>query len=135
MIYLLDTNAISDLARATPGTVDGLDRAMAAGAHVCTSVIVVGEVRAGIHRLPVGRRREELSRKMEELLRLLPAFPVTADETLPFGRLRSDCEARGVAVSENDLWIAATAERISAVIVTRDRYFSRLSGVRVAEWV
>lgn len=41
---------------------------------------------------------------------------------------------RGIAMSENDLWIAATALGVDATLVAADRDFGRLPGLRVEDW-
>jgi predicted nucleic acid-binding protein len=54
---LLDTNAVSDLMRDHPQVKARL------GAHsdiVATSVLVIGEIRYGLNRLPAGKKRADL---------------------------------------------------------------------------
>ena len=41
---------------------------------------------------------------------------------------------RGIAMSENDLWIATTALGVDATLVAADRDFGRLPGLRVEDW-
>jgi predicted nucleic acid-binding protein len=56
--YLLDTNAISDLMRASP-RIENWMAGLEPGDRVVTCTIVRGEVLFGIARLPPGRRRTE----------------------------------------------------------------------------
>jgi len=68
--YLLDTNAISDLMRASPrmeAWMAGLDE----GDRVVTCTIVRGEILFGIGKLPEGKRRTELEQTGERFLDVL----------------------------------------------------------------
>jgi predicted nucleic acid-binding protein len=59
VIYLLDTNAISDLMRPDPG-IERLIAGLAPSDRLITCAIVRGEILFGIARLPTGKRRTEL---------------------------------------------------------------------------
>jgi predicted nucleic acid-binding protein len=75
VIYLLDTNAISDLMRSTPRMetwIAGLDPTD----RLVTCTIVRGEILFGIARLPEGKRRAELEETGEKFLAALPCEPV-----------------------------------------------------------
>jgi predicted nucleic acid-binding protein len=134
MTYLLDTNAISDVMYEHP-LVDARMASISLPKDemvVCT--IVVGEVLAGIERLPVGRRRNDVQAKAALVL---PGFRCLAVEPKAAGhyaRLKQDARSAGVAINDNDLWIAATAITIGATLVTRDADFSRLPGLTVEDW-
>ena len=74
MTYLLDTNAISDLMRASPKIetwMAGLDD----DDRVVTCPIVRGEVLFGIVKLPGGRRRAELEDTGHQFLASLRCEP------------------------------------------------------------
>jgi tRNA(fMet)-specific endonuclease VapC len=43
-------------------------------------------------------------------------------------------ERGGLVLDENDLWIAATALELGAVLVTRDSDFQRIDGLTVENW-
>jgi predicted nucleic acid-binding protein len=51
-----------------------------------------------------------------------------------YATLKTDCEAKGIATHENDLWIAATAMERGATLVSRDLDMHRLAGVSVEDW-
>jgi predicted nucleic acid-binding protein len=75
VIYLLDTNAISDLMRAAPrieNWMAGLDQ----GDRVVTCTIIRGEILFGIARLPSGRRRTELEETGRQFLAAVRCEPV-----------------------------------------------------------
>jgi len=55
-------------------------------------------------------------------------FLIDLADELRAGRLQASLP---FAMGENDLWIAATALRFAFPLVTRDRTFSRVPGLRV----
>ena len=57
-----------------------------------------------------------------------------ADTAREYGTLKESVWSRGLSMSENDLWIAALARQHNLVLVTRDKPFKRLSGVKTVEW-
>ena len=133
MIYLLDSNAISDAMTphasmlARMGAVRPSDR-------VVTSVTVRGEILWGIERLAHGRKREALERNATAVFALIPVEPVPVGAAEHYARAKLTCRARGIAMSENDLWIAASALAMDATLVTDDGDFSALPGLRIENW-
>jgi len=75
MIFLLDTNALSDLMREHP-KVDARLATIVAPDRVVICSIVRGEIRYGIERLPQGKRRQELETKATSLFADIPCEPV-----------------------------------------------------------
>ena len=71
---LLDTNAVSDLMRDHPNVKARV------GNHpdpVLTNVIVVGEIRYGLNRLPLGKKRNDLEARANSILAAFRIEPVT----------------------------------------------------------
>lgn len=128
---LLDTNAVSDLMRDEPKT---KARVAAHPDPVLTSVIVAGEIRYGLDRLPKGKKRKDLEARAQGALALLPLEPVTRPIADAYGNLKASMESRGLSPDDNDLWIAATALALGYVLVTRDKDFSKVPGLRVEDW-
>ena len=48
-----------------------------------------------------------------------------------FGKLKNDLKLAGTPLPINDVWIASHAMETGSVIVTYDRHFFRIPGVRV----
>lgn len=130
MTYLLDTNAISDLMRAAPrieNWMAGLNR----GDRLVTCVIVLGEILFGIGRLPPGRRRTELEKAGRQFLGVFRCEPVPEQAGDFYAAVELARQQRGLALDENDLWVAATALALGATLVSRDTDFAGIDGLPV----
>jgi predicted nucleic acid-binding protein len=130
-LALLDTNAISDLMREHPQV-----KARLAGHAdpVGTSVVVMGEIRYGLERLPVGKKRTDLEARAANILSALPAELVSENVAETFGRLKAALESQGTKPDDNDLWIAATGLVQSAIVVSRDQFFRQVPGLQTEDW-
>ncbi len=128
---LLDTNAVSDLMRDDPK----VQARMASHADpVLTSVVVVGEIRYGLSRLPSGKKRRHLEARAQGVLALLSIEPVTEPIADAYGHLKASLESQGLTLDDNDLWIAATAMTLGFLVVSRDQIFSQIPGLQAENW-
>ncbi len=123
MTYLLDTSAFSALmkedqrVRAWLSTLNENDRVV-----VCT--IVAGEILYGIARLAAGRRRTEIQEKVRILFEAIPCEAIPESAASFYADIKLSRQRRGLTLDENDLWVAATARSLGAVLVTRDADFA-----------
>jgi len=133
MTYLLDTNIFSDLMREHPKLDNHLAN-LSITDRVIICSIVRGEILYGISRLPVSRRRQELSLKASKLFAILPceSIPETAGDF--YADIKINRQLKGLALDENDLWIASTALALGTVLVTRDRDFHQINTLVVENW-
>jgi predicted nucleic acid-binding protein len=128
--YLLDTNAISDLMRAVP-RIENWMAGLEQGDRVFTCTIVRGEILFGIARLPQGRRRAELEDTGRQFLDALRCEPVPERAGDFYAAVKLARQHRGLAMDENDLWVASTALALGATLVSRDSDFGGIDGLRV----
>ena len=123
MRYLLDTNVLSELTQTRPD--EDVLRWFADHQPVdlCTSTIVLGELRLGIEKREPGRRTRELDRwyrfRLPSLLQggTLPVDSFVAEH---YGRLRAAQFRAGLLRGELDTWILATASVHGLIMVTRN---------------
>jgi tRNA(fMet)-specific endonuclease VapC len=130
MRYLLDTNIVSALMKDPAGPVAERIRIVGEGA-ICTSVIVMAEIKYGIGKL--GSRR--LARQFERIAASLPVEPFAEPADERYATVRYETESRGVTVSQNDLLIAAQTLALEAVLVSDDRIFLAVPGLKVENWL
>jgi len=126
MIWLLDTNVVSDLWKPRPNL--EAETWLEENKDDCAlSEITFGELHYGVHRLPFGKRRSELLRYISFLREDY------RDVILPFGPAESEAwgeyAAEVIADRGKKFWtgrttrdsaIAATARAWSLTVVTRD---------------
>jgi predicted nucleic acid-binding protein len=126
VIYLLDTNAVSDLMRSNPRIEDwiaGLDRED----RVVTCTIVRGETLFGIARLPTGRRRTELEETGHRFLTAFRCEPIPERAAGFYTELKAMRQQRGFSLDESNLRVAATAMALEATTAT----FAEIPGLAV----
>ena len=124
---ILDTNALSALAEKQSRILERLEGAR----RLAVTLITLGEFSFGI----LGSRRKN------ELERWLAAFLERAEVlspdfgTLPhYARLRAELKAAGTPIPANDCWISALALQHRMPLLSRDRHFDCVSGVRRIDW-
>jgi tRNA(fMet)-specific endonuclease VapC len=94
------------------------------GARLAVSIVTIAELRFGQLRGGWGVRRiVESERSLARFLPLAIDDPYL-DE---WARLRYNAMANGIAIGDNDLWIAATASVRESVLVTCDRDHVRIA--------
>ena len=101
-------------------------------AVICT--ITRGEVLYGLERLPHGKRRSDLETEAMHLFAQLACLSVPEAAGDRYAHIKWETERKGTPLDENDLWIAATALAIGAVLVTTDSDFRRVSSLQVEDW-
>ena len=127
--YHFDANPIVDLLRGKRPRVQERFDALA-GNEVGVSLIVVGELRLGVEKS--GNAEEE--RKVRKFLAKFAKVGLDEDIAREYARIRAYLEVMGQKMDSNDLWIAATALRHGANLVTADEAFRRVPGLRVEDW-
>ena len=136
-LWMLDANIISDLMRNPNGRVATQLAALLLKRpkpKIVTSVVVFGEIRYGLERLPSGTKRSDLETRAANILSALRMEPIVERIAEAYGRFKAWAEKAGLTFDDNDLWIAATAIEHSSMLVTRDQMLFRLPGLRVEDW-
>lgn len=123
---LIDTNIYSAAMRGEPEIVDHLRRV----AFIGISVVSVGELRSGFKG---GRRERE---KFEELGAFLDSprvhlLPVELETTGFYAQILNALKTAGTPIPTNDIWIAATAFEQGLPLLTLDRHFAQVPGLRL----
>ncbi len=133
MIFLLDSNAFSDLMRKN-ARVEAQLAALGPNDKVVICPIVRGEILYGLARLAQGRRRENLTKQAAPLFATIACEPVPESAGDAYANIKRTREQQGLRLDENDLWIAATASSLGATLVTRDGDFDSVEGLTTTDW-
>lgn len=131
--YLLDTNIASHIIKGDIPRVR--ERLVAVPMHcVAVSVVTQAELLYGVAKRG---RPQGLATRVREFLVRVTVLPWTAEAAEVYGELRAACEADGVPLAPLDMMIAAHAKSLAlaaaraqdqAILITRDRVFSRVPG-------
>lgn len=129
--YLLDTNIVSDLVRHPQGLV--FERIASIGENcICTSIIVVCELRFGGAKSGSVRLIEQI----ERILEVLPILFLEPPVDKHYAVIRTHLEQAGTPIGPNDLLIAAHALALNLTLVTANvREFERVPALRVENWL
>lgn len=129
-LYLLDTNCASYVIR---GSHPELLRKLQA--HPVTSIaisaITEAELLYGLARKPGATA---LAAAVESFLRHVQALTWGSHAAARYGMLRAQLEAAGTPLGGMDTLIAAHALSIGATLVTGDKAFRRVRGLKVEDW-
>jgi predicted nucleic acid-binding protein len=102
---------------------------------VAIAAITASELLHGVHRLKGAVMRTRAERFVEHLLDSIPVIAFDLDIARVHARLDAELSAKGVAVGDADLLIAATAVWLDYRIATRDlRSFPKIAGLDLVRW-
>ena len=124
---ILDTNAISAWAAGDPAATVMIE----AAERIHLPVVVLGEFRYG---LMGSRFRDQLEMRLNKLERVAPILPVTRETASVYSTLRYELKQAGRPIPENDVWIAALSRQHGLSVLSRDKHFDYVSGLRRMEW-
>lgn len=122
--FCLDTSAYSRFQRGDETVVDLVDRAEWIG----MPSVALGELRTGFL---FGGRTAQNERELEEFL----ASPVVTELTVDgevsrhYAEMVVELRRAGTPIPTNDIWIAATAARAVALVLTADEHFECINRV------
>ncbi len=120
----LDTSAYSNFRRGMPAVVNAVDRAEWIG----VPCVVLGEIWAGFI---AGSRAERNIAELDDFLAepLVEVLAVDRDVARIYGEIVVDLRRKGRPLPTNDIWIAATAARFGASVLTFDAHFLEVDRV------
>jgi tRNA(fMet)-specific endonuclease VapC len=124
---ILDTNGLSALA-------DGdltLEPILRQATQMAVPVIVLGEYRYGIRQSRSRVRYEQWLAEAIASYRVLPVDEGTAEH---YAEVREELKRKARPIPANDLWIAALARQHGLPILSRDRHFDFVPGLKRIGW-
>ena len=130
MIYLLDTNAVTDLSRNHREVTLNRNLRLQQRHQIALCPPVYYESLRGLLKV---KATAQIARLRNQFIPLCDWFSVTDEDWLQAAQFWADVENKGRKLSDIDLLIAAIAHRIGAVIVSADADFDALS-VQRNDW-
>ena len=124
---ILDTNGLSAVAEGE----SALEPILRKAAQIAIPVIVLGEYRYGISH---SRKRKHYERWLAEYLPTFRILDVDERTTLSYSAVRTELKRAGTPIPSNDVWIAALCRQRSLPLLSRDRHFDAVAGIRRLEW-
>lgn len=124
---ILDTNALSAAADDDPGVAAVLARAD----QMAIPVIVLGEYRHGIAQ---SRNRSAYEDWLAELLNDCMVLDVNEPTTRYYAEIVLELKRKGKPIPTNDIWIAALCRQHCLPLVSRDRHFDGVEGIKRIGW-
>jgi predicted nucleic acid-binding protein len=100
--------------------------------EVGVSVVTALELAHGLARADTAERRDKRQRFLDELLSVVPVYPVTLAVALRAGQIDGASTARGVRIALPDLLIGVTALEAGFGVATANvRHFGAIPGLDV----
>ena len=94
-------------------------------------MIVIGEYEYG---LAGSRRNAELNEWFDLLASASIVLAVDRETAAHYGEISVTLKKKGTPIPSNDIWIAALAVQHGLAVVSRDKHFERVKGVRRIGW-
>jgi tRNA(fMet)-specific endonuclease VapC len=124
---ILDTNALSAVADGDASTME-----LVAGAdRVALPVIVLGEYRLGIAQ---SRHRAGYATWLRQWIAAVTVLDIDDGTTHSYSAIALELKRKGKPIPTNDLWIAALCRQHSLPLVSRDKHFDSVAGIRRLNW-
>jgi len=121
---LIDTGIIVKVLRGDAKTVDFLN---SLGSEVFISVVVVGELLFGANKSIKTEQNKQLVREQIDRFEILS---IDMEIAKMYGQIKIDLMKSGFTIPENDLWIAATAQKYGLALATFDNHFKYINSIQ-----
>lgn len=124
---ILDTNALSAAAERDPSALEVVARAE----YLAVPVIVLGEYRLGIAQ---SRHRASYENWLQEWISSVTVLEIEDETTRSYAVIGLELKRKGKPIPTNDLWIAALCRQHSLPLLSRDRHFDFVPGLKRIDW-
>ena len=124
---ILDTNALSALAERDRSILDLVRPAP----FLCVTLISLGEYRYGVS---LSRKRAELDRWLDRFLDQAQVLVPDLQSLPHYVAVRRQLKEAGTPIPANDCWIAALVLQHKMPLLTKDRHFEKVQGIRALSW-
>ena len=127
--YMLDTNMVSHFIK---GVNNVRNKVVSLPmSELGISAITEGELLFGLAKKPDAK---QLSLVIHEFLIRVDVWPWDSAVAACYGTLRADMQKKGKILGNLDLLIAAHALALGVVLITNDRAFIQVEGLKIEDW-
>ncbi len=120
---ILDTNALSAWAEGH----GGVEMPLRSAERLVVPSVVLGEYFFGIRQSRQRRRYEDWLALYLPLTEIATVSSATADA---YADIRMELKRSGAPIPQNDAWVAALAYQHGLAVLSNDRHFDAVAGVR-----
>lgn len=125
--FLLDTNIITAWLKGDTSIADKIDKAKEI--HIPT--IVLGELYYGAL---YSTQIEKNIKRIKSITKNYSVLQVDEEVSIAYGNIKATLRKKGKPIPENDIWIAAVGIRFDLIVVTRDKHFNDIDGIKIKNW-
>lgn len=127
--YMLDTNTVSHFIK---GISNVRNRIISVPMSSLTiSAITEGELLFGVAKKTEAK---QLSLVVHEFLIRVDVLPWDSTAAACYGTLRAELQKKGKMLGNLDLLIAAHALSLGIILITSDRAFNQVDGLKIEDW-
>ena len=131
MLYMLDTNICSFILREKPLYIKEKLKSCEKSHTVALSSVVVAELLYGAQK----RNSKKLITIVEAFIGNFVVYDFDKEASFYYAKIRNALEKKGQIIGSNDLFIAAHAKSLNAVLVTNNtKEFERVKGLEIEDW-
>ena len=125
--FLLDTNIITAWLKGEISVAEKIDKAK----EVNIPITVLGELYYGaMYSLHVQKNIDNI----KIITAHYNVLPIDEDTTIAYGSIKAALRKKGTPIPENDIWIAAIAQRYALTLISRDKHFKEIHSIKVKQW-
>lgn len=125
--FLLDTNIIAGWLKGEVAIADKIDKAK----EVYIPIIVVGELYYGAL---YSTHVQKNLKAVQNIISHYNVLIIDEETTLVYGNIKAALRKKGKPIPENDIWIAAIAQRYELTVITRDKHFKEIESISFKSW-
>jgi predicted nucleic acid-binding protein len=123
---LLDTNVIVKIFRGDEETAKVLDSIPVEDVYI--SAITLGELYYGA---TCSKKREENFSIINEFVSFYKLLEINKEISIKYSTLKYDLKIKGFTIPENDLWIASTGLYYNLNVLSYDKHFKNIDGLKL----
>jgi tRNA(fMet)-specific endonuclease VapC len=124
---LLDTNIISALFKGELEVAQRIDNAE----EVYIPIIALGELHFGAAQ---SMHYEKNSNDINDLILRYPISFIEVETTITYGNIKASLKRKGNPIPENHIWIGAIGICNDFTVISRDKHFDEIDGLRLEKW-